>query len=250
MIYYTRSAIYHSCRIYEILHQCHIILCLLIVWDIIPNPQYLMAAYFMIYYSKTTISHGCWFHEIYSRTTISHGCLFCDILHQNHNISWLQISWDITPEPQTKANSRDASARRKKAFFGIFPNGNTLSGKKHCQWHYGPINWLCDLKLRIRNLATSWSHVSCATLLPNLHLIQDNLSHELNFFVPLAIFIIIKKVTSNYGACRHNFTLKMFIALATNLAPIWPPGDTTYISSKFHHQMAPIVFIVNLANSH
>ena len=96
MIYYTRSAIYHSCRIYEILHQCHIILCLLIVWDIIPNPQYLMAAYFMIYYSKTTISHGCWFHEIYSRTTISHGCLFCDILYQNHNISWLQISWDIT----------------------------------------------------------------------------------------------------------------------------------------------------------
>ena len=34
----------------------------------------------------------------YTRNKICHGCRFHEILHQNYNISWLQISWDITPE--------------------------------------------------------------------------------------------------------------------------------------------------------
>ena len=32
--------------------------------------------------------------------TISHGCRFHELLHQHHNISWLQISWDITLLPK------------------------------------------------------------------------------------------------------------------------------------------------------
>ena len=40
------------------------------------------------------------FVRYYTRTTISHDCIFCEVLHENHNISWLQISWDITPEPE------------------------------------------------------------------------------------------------------------------------------------------------------
>ena len=47
------------------------------------NPIYLMVADFMRYYTRIKISHDCRFHEI---------------LKQNQNISWLQISWDITPE--------------------------------------------------------------------------------------------------------------------------------------------------------
>ena len=31
---------------------------------------------------------------------ISHSCRFREILHQNYNISWLEISLDITPHPQ------------------------------------------------------------------------------------------------------------------------------------------------------
>ena len=48
-----------------------------ISWDIRPGPQYLMVVDFVRYYTRTTISHGC---------------RFCEILHQNHNISWLQIA--------------------------------------------------------------------------------------------------------------------------------------------------------------
>ena len=44
-----------------------------------------MVTDFMRYYPKTTIFHGCWFNEI---------------LQKNHNISWLQISWDVTPAPK------------------------------------------------------------------------------------------------------------------------------------------------------
>ena len=55
---------------------------------------------FMWYYTRTPISHGCRFHEILHQTTISRGCIFHEILYQNPNISWLQISWDITPKPQ------------------------------------------------------------------------------------------------------------------------------------------------------
>ena len=34
----------------------------------------------------------------YTSTKISHGCRFHEILYQNQNISWLQISYDITSE--------------------------------------------------------------------------------------------------------------------------------------------------------
>ena len=40
------------------------------------------------------------FVRYYTRTTISHSCRFGEILHANHTISWFQILWDITPEPQ------------------------------------------------------------------------------------------------------------------------------------------------------
>ena len=52
------------------------------IWRCMPNILYLMVANFMRYCTRIKISLGCWFHEI---------------LHQNQNISWLQISWDITP---------------------------------------------------------------------------------------------------------------------------------------------------------
>ena len=59
-----KNPIYHICR------------CML-------NILYLIGSDFMSYYTRIKISHGCRFHEI---------------SHQNQNISWLQISWDITPE--------------------------------------------------------------------------------------------------------------------------------------------------------
>ena len=67
MGYYTRIKIPHGCRYHETLHQ---------------NKKYLMVADFMRYYTRINISHGCRFREI---------------LHQDQHISWLQISWDITP---------------------------------------------------------------------------------------------------------------------------------------------------------
>ena len=75
---------------------CHNISWLKIQWDITPKPKYLMVPDFMRYYTKTTISHGCRFHEILHRTLISRGCINHETLHQNHNISRLQISWHIT----------------------------------------------------------------------------------------------------------------------------------------------------------
>ena len=36
----------------------------------------------------------------FKRITIFHIFRFREILHQNHNIFWLQISWDIAPEPK------------------------------------------------------------------------------------------------------------------------------------------------------
>ena len=59
-----------------------------------------MVADFVRYYTRTPIFHGCWFHEILYQITISHGYRFRDILHQNLKSVWLQISWDITQEPQ------------------------------------------------------------------------------------------------------------------------------------------------------
>ena len=52
------------------------------IWRCMPNILNLMVANFMRCYTSIKISLGCWFHEI---------------LHQNQNISWLQISWNITP---------------------------------------------------------------------------------------------------------------------------------------------------------
>ena len=43
----------------------HNISWLQISWDITPKPQHLTVADFMRYYTKTTISHGCRFHEIW-----------------------------------------------------------------------------------------------------------------------------------------------------------------------------------------
>ena len=95
--YYTRTSIFHGCwllnqitishgcRFRDILNQNLNSIWLQISWDITQEPQYLMVADFMRYYTRTTISHGC---------------RFCEILHQNHNISWLQILWDIRPGPQ------------------------------------------------------------------------------------------------------------------------------------------------------
>ena len=102
MRYYIRTTISYGCRFHEILHHNHKISWLDISWDqykrttithrcrfhdrdITPKPQYLMVAYFMRYNNINTISHGCRIYEI---------------LHQIHNISWLQNLWDITPVPQ------------------------------------------------------------------------------------------------------------------------------------------------------
>ena len=91
MRYYTGIKISHGCRFHEILYQNQNISWLQISWDILPQSQYLvvriswditpeskylMVANFMRYYTSIKISHGCRFHEI---------------LHQNQNISWLQI---------------------------------------------------------------------------------------------------------------------------------------------------------------
>ena len=140
MRYYTKPIISHRCRFPEILlqnhniswlcdmlHQNHNISWLQILWNITPHLQYLMLADFVRYYTSTqylmfhislelrclivldfmrhfiriTIYHGCRFMRYYyTRTTISHSCRFHDMLHQNHNISWMQISWDIMSEPQ------------------------------------------------------------------------------------------------------------------------------------------------------
>ena len=42
-----------------------------------------------------SVSHGF---RYYTRINISHDCRFHEILHKIQNISWLSISWDITPE--------------------------------------------------------------------------------------------------------------------------------------------------------
>ena len=55
-----------------------------ILWDITPEPQYLIVEDFVRYDTITTIYHGC---------------RFCEILHQNPNISWMQVAWDIITEP-------------------------------------------------------------------------------------------------------------------------------------------------------
>ena len=98
--YYAITMITQSCRFHEILHQNHNISFLQICVryytrttithrcrfhdrDITPKPQYLMVAYFMRYNNINTISHGCRIYEI---------------LHQIHNISWLQNLWYITPD--------------------------------------------------------------------------------------------------------------------------------------------------------
>ena len=98
--YYTRITISQCYILYKILHQNHNFLrlkiwsdvsqnhktsWLQILWHITPEPQYLMVADFMRYYTITTISHGC---------------RFSDILHKTPNNSWLKISWGITPKPQ------------------------------------------------------------------------------------------------------------------------------------------------------
>ena len=65
---YAQYPVSHGFRFHEVLHL---------------KSKHLMVADFMRYYTRIKISHGCRFHEI---------------LHQNPNISWLQISRDITPE--------------------------------------------------------------------------------------------------------------------------------------------------------
>ena len=91
LYYNTRTLISHCCKFHEILQY-------LISWDISPKPQYPMVEDFVRYNTRTLISHGCRFHEIC--ITISHGCKFCEIKHLNINILWLQISWDISFQPQ------------------------------------------------------------------------------------------------------------------------------------------------------
>ena len=44
--------------------------------------------------NESNISHL----KMYAKYPVSHGCKFHEILHQNQNIPWLQISWDIAPE--------------------------------------------------------------------------------------------------------------------------------------------------------
>jgi hypothetical protein len=56
------------------------------------EPQYLMVADFVRYYTEPQYFMVADFVRYYTRTTVSHGCRFCEILHQNYNISWLQIS--------------------------------------------------------------------------------------------------------------------------------------------------------------
>jgi hypothetical protein len=82
---FHRTTKHHGCRFCDIIHQNNNISWLQISWDITPLPQYLMAADFVIYYTRPPITHGWRFHEV---------------LHQNHNISWMQIAWDIITEPE------------------------------------------------------------------------------------------------------------------------------------------------------
>ena len=100
-----RITISHGCRFHEILHSNLNLSCLSISWDITPELQYLMCAYFMRYYTPFLISHSCKFNEISHQncyissiaifmryktwTTISYGCRFHEIIHQNCNMSWL-----------------------------------------------------------------------------------------------------------------------------------------------------------------
>ena len=109
MRYFSRTRISLGCRIHEILHlrdnfKNHNTSWLQIFWGITSHPKYLIVANFVRYYTRTTKCHGCIFHEIvqqihnisclqilwdiYTRTTMSHGCRFYEISHQNYNISW------------------------------------------------------------------------------------------------------------------------------------------------------------------
>ena len=65
----------------------------------IPEPQYPMVAYFVIYYTRTTISHGC---------------RFLEILHQNHKQKLIQ---------ETLAQGE------KRHFLGFFQMGIPLVEK-------------------------------------------------------------------------------------------------------------------------
>ena len=128
MRYYTKIKISHSCRFHEIIYQSQDISWLHISWHISPESKYLMVADFMRYYTKALNRlnrleydsirvHLIIKWELYiipkskylmaidfmrynMRTKISLGFRFLEILPQHQNISWLQMSWDITPEPQ------------------------------------------------------------------------------------------------------------------------------------------------------
>ena len=84
LIDYQIITISHNCRLNRISRSFRF-------YEIYPQlrkvttSQYLVVVGFMRYYTRITISHGSIFHEI---------------LHQNRNISWLQIIWDITSESQ------------------------------------------------------------------------------------------------------------------------------------------------------
>ena len=75
----TRITISHICIFYEIFYWVHNI-----SYEILPGSQYLIFAYFMRYFTIFKISHNLRFLRYY----------------QDHNISYLYISWDISPVSQ------------------------------------------------------------------------------------------------------------------------------------------------------
>ena len=127
MRYYTITIISHGCRFSDILHKTPNNSWLKISLDITPKPQYpkvedlvrcytepqnIMVADFVTYYTRTIISRYLRLQFLwditplpqylmdadlvryYTRTTISHGCRFHEIFHQNHQVA------DILPQSQ------------------------------------------------------------------------------------------------------------------------------------------------------
>ena len=82
------------------LYKFHNISWFHISWDIKPEPNYLMVADFVKYYTSIPISHSCRFYEILHQNPNISCFRLHEILHQTHNISSLQISWYIITKPQ------------------------------------------------------------------------------------------------------------------------------------------------------
>ena len=88
VVVYDLNPISHICRFHEILHKNCNISRLQILWE----SQHLMVVDFMRYVSHRNHNMSLLQNHMF------HISWDDEILHQNHHISWLHISWDISKD--------------------------------------------------------------------------------------------------------------------------------------------------------